>query len=83
YTGRVIVNAGWETGYITVGDYSDSNLLGDEYPNLRYIEPIPHVGRNGFIVHQVYTWQLLRFDRNGTLIGEQNSVGSRIDIDFE
>jgi len=83
YTGRGIGNAGWETGYITVGDYSDSNLLGDEYPNLRYIEPIPHVGRNGFIVHQVYTWQLLRFDRNGTLIGEQNSVGSRIDIDFE
>ena len=84
YTGHYYESGDWQTGRITSGEiYIDITILGDEYPNLYGIQVVPTVESCGFIVCQVYTWKLLRFDADGILIGELDNFNSGLDFALE
>ncbi len=84
YTGYYYESGTWQTGRISSGGiHSDIAILGDEYPDLYGIQVVPSMESSGFIVSQVYTWKLLRFDAIGRLIGELDNFNSWLDFALE
>lgn len=71
----------WETGRIHDGEREI--ILGNEYPNLYGIQVVPGTGRVGFIVNQVGTWKLIRFDAQGRPLGERGGFNHRLDFALE
>lgn len=78
-------DAGWETGLLVASlNYQEEDVvLGDDYPNLNRIQVVPGDGNQGFIVVQLYTWRILRFNAGGSLIGELGPFNGRLDFALE
>ncbi len=84
YTGYDYYSQSWQTGRINGSSPSiDSQILGNEYPDLYGIKVIPGIGSSGFIANQVRTWKLLRFTADGELIGELNDFNNGLDFALE
>ncbi|MFH1852570.1 MAG: fibronectin type III domain-containing protein [Candidatus Neomarinimicrobiota bacterium] len=81
YTGYNRETGEWQTGFFSAG--AETILLGDEYRHLNGIQVLPGSGQQAFIVNQVYSWKLLRFDNQARLIGEREGVNSRLDYAIE
>lgn len=60
-----------------------TQVLNSDYPDLYRILPIPSGGRNGFLAVQLYTWRILRFSGDATLIGEQPGFNGILDFTLE
>lgn len=84
YTGRRRYSQEWQTGSISLQQPTEDQdviLLGEDYPDLYNIQVIPtSAGETGFLVQQAYSWRLLRFTPDGTLIGELPNFNSRLDF---
>lgn len=83
YIGYALENGLWETGRIIQGDQEPVEILGNEYPYLSRIQVVPGEGAQGFIVAQMGTWRIIRFDSTGNEIGELGSFDTRLDFALE
>ncbi len=73
----------WETGRIERGSLEVHQILGEEYNYLNHIQVIPGLDPQGFLVMQLGTWRIMRFDGQGSLIGERDGFNGRLDIALE
>ncbi len=58
--------------------FTKTIMLDGEKSHLYNIFPIPDEQTGGLLVQQAYTWQLLRYDGQGTLIGKNEGFNSRL-----
>ena len=68
----------WQAGNIDMNTFVKTILVDKEKSYLYNIFPIPDEQTGGFLIQQAYTWQLLRYDGLGTLIGESTGFNSRL-----
>ena len=68
----------WQAGNIDMHTFTKTIMLDGEKSHLYNIFPIPDEQTGGLLVQQAYTWQLLRYDGQGTLIGESEGFNSRL-----
>jgi len=71
----------WETGFIS--NQGSVKILGNDYPYLSGIQVVPGKGAQGFIVAQMGTWRIIRFDSTGKEIGELGSFDTQLDFALE
>lgn len=74
----------WEAGYLTGWPSPQPiPILNNDYPYLVSIQVLPDEGQAGFLVGQVSIGRLLRFDREGHLIGQLGGFYELLDFSLE
>ena len=67
-----------QLGNIDMNTFAKTIMLDGEKSHLYNIYPIPDEQAGSFLVQQAYTWKLLRYDGQATLIGENEGFNSRL-----
>ena len=82
YIGRSHHDGQWQTGRL-YGQPEPQIILGADYSNLTGIQVLPGEGPAGFLVSQRSTGRILRFDREGDLIGWLGGFYELLDFSLE
>jgi len=85
YIGRSYQDGQWQTGRLC-GQPEPEIILGADYSNLTGIQVLPGEGQTGFLVSQaqsVYSQRILRFDREGDLMGWLGGFYELLDFSLE
>ncbi len=82
YVGRSHQDWQWETGRL-YGQPDPQIILGADYSDLTGIQVLPGEGQAGFLIGQRVTGRILRFTRDGDLMGRLEGFYKLLDFSLE
>ena len=82
YVGRSHQDWQWETGRLH-GQPDPQIILGADYSDLTGIQVLPGEGQAGFLIGQRVTGRILRFTRDGDLMGRLEGFYKLLDFSLE